>query len=97
MNRVADGRSSSPSEDPLKRTSAEFLLTDIEVAMTFLDVAETTHIAETVQRNHDNAGVTYDTVFGFLSTLTLTAEDRLVVENRLGVLKARLVAVGQQF
>jgi hypothetical protein len=40
--------------------SVELLLTDLDVAMTFLDVAETSKIPETVTRNHTNARVAYD-------------------------------------
>lgn len=79
-----------------KYTSPVFLLTDIDVALTFMDVAETTDIEDTVTRNHQNARKAYDTVLDFLSKLTLTPTDRQQVETKLAILKARLQAVGQQ-
>ena len=83
--------------NPPEYASVEFLLTDIDVAMTFLDVAETSGIEETVTRNHQNARRAYDTVLSFLSKLTLHAGHRQQVETQLAVLKARLEAVGQRF
>ena len=77
--------------------SPEFLLTDIGVAMTFMDVAETTNIEETVIRNHANARKAHDTVLDFLAKWALTPSDRQAVESRLAVLKARLEAAGQRF
>lgn len=77
--------------------SPEFLFTDIDVAMTFLDVAEATRINESVTRNKQNARRAYDAVSGLLGKLTLNADDRQRVETKLVVLKARLEAVGQQF
>ena len=83
--------------EALKITSAEFLLTDLDVAWTFMDVAETSGIEETVVRNHQNARKAYDTVLDFLSKLTLTASDRNAVEEKLAVLKTRLENAGQLF
>ena len=77
-------------------TSPEFLLTDIDVGLTFMDLSETTSIPETVTSNHQNARKAYETVLHFLSKLNLTPSDRQTVENKLAVLKARLEAAGQR-
>lgn len=44
------------------RAALEFLLTDLDLAMTFLDVVDTSTIPETVQRNRHNARRAYDAV-----------------------------------
>jgi hypothetical protein len=80
--------------DALKRTGAEFLITDLDTAMVFMDVADTSGDKETVARNQRNARKAYNTVLGFLSTLALMPSDRQAVESKLAVLKARLEAVG---
>ena len=81
----------------LTHTSAEFLITDLDLALTFMDIADTSNSAETGTRNRQNARHAYDTVREFLSKLALTASDRQAVESKLAVLKARLKAVGDQF
>jgi len=52
--------------------AAAFLLTDLDLAMTFLDLAAASRNPETSQRNHKNARKAYDTVLRFSSRLTLT-------------------------
>lgn len=78
------------------RIGLEFLFTELDLAMTFLDVAQTTGIQETVARNHRNARTAYDTVLSLLKTLTPTATQQIAIDDRLTVLKTRLLAVGQQ-
>lgn len=78
----------------LNHTGAKFLITDVDTALTFMDVAETSRDEETVARNRQNARDAYGTVLGFLSKLKLIPSDREAVESKLAVLKARLEAAG---
>jgi hypothetical protein len=88
--------SRSPAEDA-NNIGVEFLLTDLEIAMTFLDVAEVSRIPETVRRNHQNARDAYDSVLRLLHYVTPDARQQRVIDDKLRTLKARLEAVGQQF
>jgi hypothetical protein len=78
--------------DALKHTGAEFLIADLDTALAFMDVADTSGDKETVARNHRNAGKAYNTVLDFLSKLALMPSDREAVESKLAVLKARTEA-----
>jgi hypothetical protein len=78
------------------RTGAAFLLTDLDLAMTFLDLANTSRIAGIVRRNRRNARTAYDSVLRFLPRLVLTAAERQRIEEKLSELKGRLEAVGEQ-
>ncbi len=88
MPHSAEGRNAS---DPGGR---DFLLTDVDLALTFLDVADTTAVEETAHRNREHARQAYGTVANFLTKLNLKVADREAVETRLAVLKERLDAAG---
>lgn len=74
----------------MELTNAEFLLTELDVARTFLDVAETTNDRETVRRNCQHARLAYDTVLKFLPRVLLEEADRKTIETSLALLKQRL-------
>ena len=75
----------------------EFLLTDLDIALTFIDVAESTDNIATRQRNHANARRAYDTVVRFMQNLSLDDTQRKELAKRLAFVKSRLQKVGQQF
>jgi hypothetical protein len=81
----------------LNASGIELVLTDLDTAMTFLNVAEVTRIPETAVRNHENARHAYDTVLRLLRHLHPTPEQQRTIEEKLSVLKTRLRAAGQQF
>jgi hypothetical protein len=84
--------------DQIKATNQgiiEFLLIDLDVALTFMDVAETTEFRDTAERNHHNARCVYDTVITKLREVKLNAEQHATFESKLAVLRTRLQAVGQ--
>jgi hypothetical protein len=82
-----------------RRSCAEFIMTDLEVAFTFLDVAHTSGIAETGRRNRKNARAAYDAILRFLprSIPALSAAERRDMERKLGELKRRLEHLGENF
>ena len=86
-----------PELTELEHTGAEFLITDIDTAMVFLEVAETSKTAETVTRNRDNARRAYDIVLHLLTTAKLNEVERETINTKLALLKERLEAAGQQF
>jgi hypothetical protein len=80
----------------LNQTGVEFLLTDLDLAMTFMDVAHTSHVPGTVCRNHNNARTAYGATVHLLEKLTPDARQRQEINAKLAALKTRLQAVGQQ-
>ena len=81
----------------LSQSGVSFLLTDLDLAMTFMDVADASRIEETTRRNHTNARTAYDTVLHLLEKLSPNADQRQAIDAQLTILKTRLEAIGQQF
>jgi hypothetical protein len=79
------------------RAALEFLCTETDLAMTFLDIADTSVISETSRRNRKNARKAYDTVIHFLPRFMLTAADSRAFQDRLSTLRIRLESVGECF
>jgi len=86
-----------PLAEAANAVSIEFLLSDLDVAITLLDVASTTSVEETAQRNHENARKAYDAVLYHLSKVKLNASQQHSLDEKLAILKARLEDVGQKF
>jgi hypothetical protein len=81
----------------LNHSGVSFLLTDLDLAMTFMDVADASRSEETTRRNHTNARTAYDAVRRLLEKLMPNADQRQAIDAKLASLKTRLQAVGQQF
>ena len=81
----------------LSRNAFEFLLTDIDTALTFMDVAESTDKADIRKRNYANARRAYDTVVRLMQNLSLDDTEEAELAEKLALLKLRLQSVGQQF
>ena len=81
----------------MNESEVSFLLTDLDLAMTFMDVADASRVDETTRRNHTNARTAYDTVLRLLEKLRPNTDERQVIDAKLAILKMRLQAVGQQF
>jgi hypothetical protein len=75
----------------------EFLLADLDAALTFLDVAKTTTNEETRKRNFQNARHAYDTVVELMQKVTLNDEQNEEIQEKLTLLRTRLAAAGQKF
>jgi hypothetical protein len=73
-----------------------FLLTELDTALTFMEIAATSHRADTVQRNHQNALEGYRTVQRFLPRVKPSLAQRRVINEKLATLKAWLRKVGCQ-
>jgi hypothetical protein len=82
-----------------KRSGAEFILADLELAFTFLDVACSSLVADTACRNQENARQAYDSILRFLprSIDALSAAERQHVQDKLEELKSRLELLGEEF
>jgi hypothetical protein len=62
-----------------RRSGAEFLMADLNLAFTFLKIASTSQVADTACRNQENARTAYDTVLRFLPRST-----RRIIRRRRG-------------
>jgi hypothetical protein len=80
----------------LNSTGVEFLLVDLDVALTFLKVADSTMISTTAERNHKNAFTAYEAVLHLLPKLRPTPSQRQTIVDKLAHLRMRLKAVGYQ-
>ena len=67
------------------------------LALTFLDIANTSRNAVTARRNRENARTAYDAIIQFLPKVILTIVERQEIEKTLQSLKARMKAAGEQF
>ncbi len=76
--------------------SVQFLLMDLDLALTFMDVAKVTGDEETMHRNHANARAAFDNVLHQLERFTPSAPQQLIIDEKLAILKLRLIAVGQR-
>jgi hypothetical protein len=81
----------------VNQSGVNFVLGDLDLAFTFVGLAETADSEETAHRNYNNARKAYDTVLHLLETLVPTESERQRIEAKLTTLKARLQAGGQQF
>ena len=86
----------SPSAADWNKRGVEFVIIELDAALTFLDVADNSRIVETKERNHLNARKAYDTVVGLLEKLLPDAVQQAEIDLRLQTLRDRLIAAGQR-
>jgi hypothetical protein len=72
------------------RSQIEFLLIDIDLAFTFLNIASTTENPETRERNRRNARIAYDSVARLASRPILSGRNLDLVWERMAHLKRAL-------
>ena len=73
------------------RAGVEFILTDLNLAIGFLDVAAASTDSYVVRRNHGNARTAYIAVENLLERLYLDRPQRQAIETKLDTLRARLL------
>ncbi len=78
------------------RIGVDLQIADARVALTLLDLSETTKIVESKARRIDEAHTAYTSILHFLTRLTPTEEQGLLLDDLLGTLKTRLLAAGVQ-
>ncbi len=78
----------------MNQTGIDFLLTDLDLAITFMVLAEVSRNAATVRRNYENARTAHDTVVRLLERLTPNAKQRRAIDAKLAFLETGLQAVG---
>lgn len=90
---MGDSRTVNPD---LNKSGVEFLLTELQTALTFMDIADTSRIPETVKRNHENAHKAYETVQRLMGYLIPNETQQALIVQRITQLKARLEAAGYE-
>jgi len=85
------------NEKELSEAGLEFLEADLHIALTLLDVAATTRDGETARRNRAKARHAYDTALRHLQNFRPDLAQGQVIYQKLGLLKARLQRIGEQF
>jgi hypothetical protein len=73
------------------------VLIDLDTALTFLRIADTTRSAETNHRNRRNARAAYDAVIRFLPRVHPNAEQQAAINLKLASLKRHLIEAGERF
>ena len=81
----------------VRNNQFKFLLADLDTALTFIDIANTTGNEEMRQRNSQNARCAYDTVLQLMQKVTLDDAQNEAIRKKLTLLRIRLEAVGQWF
>jgi len=77
----------SPPDSDANLVGVEFVLSDLDAALIFMDVADVSGIQETVIRNHKNAHHAYDTVLRLLRNLMPDALQQQTIDTKLALLK----------
>jgi hypothetical protein len=96
---ITSSMDDAPQASNWRRACAEFIMADLELAFTFLDIARTLGLTEAGRRNRKNALTAYDSVLRFLprSLPALSAAERQAIEKKLRELKKRLEQLGGNF
>lgn len=76
------------------RVGIQFLLTEADTGLTFLEVAETTSIAGSRERNLTNAREAYITVVRLLDRVEPTREEMDFLAKKMAELRDGLIATG---
>lgn len=71
-----------------------FLMVEIDAALTFLEVANTTTNKETAGRNRDNAHLAYKTILRYVDRVRLEGADQVDFKQKFLKLQSGLIEAG---
>lgn len=77
-------------QERVNAVTVQLLLIDAEMALTMLDAADTTRLAENRIRGRAEARKAYDTILRLVENVEMNDEQRLLLETRLNELCRRL-------
>jgi hypothetical protein len=80
--------------DESNKIGVDFLLTELDTAFTFLEVADTTASAETRLRNRTNALKAYGMARGMEPRVIMEPGQKLEFERKVATLRKRLQELG---
>jgi hypothetical protein len=78
------------SREYANRARYDLVLVDAELALTFLDLADFAESQEQREHRLDEAKRAYDTVLKALPTLYLTTPQRIMLNQKLAMIRVRL-------
>jgi len=81
--------------DQVEATKVQFILTELDVALTFCHRAASTNDDENARRNTRNARKAYDCATHFLASAELTPKIRKDIEHKVKRLKSLLRSLGE--
>lgn len=81
--------------EELSKLNVDFIRTDLDVAITFVEIARQTQEREKAIRNLNNARKAYETVLLYLRVATLNHFEHEYIERKLGLLKSGLLRQGE--
>ena len=87
-------RSRTELRERANALSADLLLIDTEMALTLLNLADTTRSRESRMRRRKEARKAYETILRLLPKVEMTDKQRAAIEQGLGSLHRRLLRVG---
>lgn len=87
-------RSFTRLQEESNQIGIEFLLTELDTAFTFLDVAQTTASAHTRERNQKHACEAYDMARRMQARVVMEPTQRDAFKDKLSLLKKRLEDLG---
>jgi hypothetical protein len=83
--------------EDLNKLKVDFIRTDLDIAVTFAQIASQTGESEKTIRSQRNARKGYDAVFLAISTAALTHFERENIRRKLESLKSALQKLGESF
>jgi hypothetical protein len=81
----------------LNKLKLDFIRTDLDVALTFAQIAGQTGEREKSIRNQLTARKGYDAVLHYVGTASLTRFDQENLTRKLALLKSALLSLGESF
>jgi hypothetical protein len=89
-------RLSDYSDDDYQRITAERLLTDADLALTFAEIAAARREPESIARTVRNAWKVFEQISKRRLSLPTEEEDSIKLEGKLIILKKRLTELGER-
>jgi hypothetical protein len=94
MNTHNHGETWQRIDDQANRVGIDFLVADLNVGLTFLQIAGVTRIPSTRERDLEKALLVYRTVLSLLPRVNLSADDLDEINNKLAELRTKLEEAG---
>ena len=70
----------------------EYLLKELDSAITFLDIADASAVQQVVQRNQRHAREAYESALGVLAAVSPSAAKQKAIEDKLTLVRERLAS-----
>jgi hypothetical protein len=83
--------------EELNKLKADFIKTDLDVALTLVQIALQTKDRNKAIHNQQNARKAYDTVLRYMGSASLCRFDRENMMRKLSSLKSALLTLGESF